>query len=53
MPQSLGESRQLPAILRGQGYATAFLCGSERGSMGFGAYARSAGVDRLLAREDY
>lgn len=53
MPQSLGESRQLPAILRGKGYATAFLCGSERGSMGFGAYARSAGVDRLLAREDY
>ncbi len=53
MPQSLGESRQLPAILRDKGYATAFLCGSERGSMGFGAYARSAGVDRLVSREDY
>lgn len=53
MPQSLGESRQLPAMLRDKGYATAFLCGSERGSMGFGAYARSAGVERLYAREDY
>lgn len=53
MPQSLGTSRQLPAMLREQGYATSFFCGSERGSMGFGAYARSAGVDRLVSREDY
>ena len=53
MPQSLGESRQLPAMLADKGYATAFFCGSERGSMGFGAYARSAGVDRLGSREDY
>ena len=53
MPQSLGESRQLPAILRDKGYATVFFCGSERGSMGFGAYARSAGVERLVSREDY
>ena len=53
MPQSLGKSRQLPQILRDKGYRTAFFCGSERGSMGFGAYARSAGIDRLLSREDY
>uniref|UniRef100_UPI0040573C90 LTA synthase family protein n=1 Tax=Alistipes sp. TaxID=1872444 RepID=UPI0040573C90 len=53
MPQALGESRQLPAMLRDQGYETAFFCGSERGSMGFGAYARSAGVERLYAREEY
>ena len=53
MPQSLGKSRQLPQILRDKGYRTAFFCGSERGSMGFGAYARSAGVDRLLSRENY
>lgn len=53
MPQSLGESRQLPAMLADKGYSTAFFCGSERGSMGFGAYARSAGVDRLVSREDY
>ena len=53
MPQSLGESRQLPAMLADKGYTTAFFCGSERGSMGFGAYARSAGVGRLVSREDY
>lgn len=53
MPQSLGASRQLPAILADMGYATAFFCGSERGSMGFGAYARSAGIDRLVSREEY
>ena len=53
MPQSLGESRQLPAMLADKGYATLFFCGSEHGSMGFGAYARSAGVDRLVSREDY
>lgn len=53
MPQALGPSRQLPAILTGKGYETVFFCGSERGSMGFGAYARSAGVQRLVSREDY
>lgn len=53
MPQALGRSRQLPAILAVQGYSTLFFCGSERGSMGFGAYARSAGVERLVSREDY
>lgn len=53
MPQSLGRSRQLPAILAGRGYSTVFFCGSERGSMGFGAYARSAGIERLVSREEY
>lgn len=53
MPQSLGESRQLPAMLRDKGYSTHFFCGSEAGSMGFGAYARSAGVEQLYSREDY
>lgn len=53
MPQSLGRSRQLPAILAEMGYATSFFCGSERGSMGFGAYARSAGIERLVSREEY
>ncbi|MEG1671929.1 MAG: LTA synthase family protein [Alistipes sp.] len=53
MPQSLGASRQLPAILADKGYETAFFCGSERGSMGFDAYARSAGVQRLYSREEF
>lgn len=53
LPQSLGASRQFPAILRDKGYATAFFNGSSRGSMGFGAYAASAGIERLYGREDY
>lgn len=53
MPQALGESRPLPRMLRDRGYETAFFCGSEAGSMGFGAYARSAGVEHLYAREEY
>ncbi len=53
MPQSLGESRQLPRLLEEQGYSTAFFCGSSRGSMGFEAYVRSAGVQEVYGREDY
>lgn len=53
LPQALGPSRQLPALLREQGYNTLFFCGSDRSSMGFGSYARSAGIDRLVSREDY
>ncbi len=53
MPQSMGATRALPAMLRDKGYATMFFCGSDRGSMGFGAYARSAGIDGLYSREDY
>lgn len=53
MPQALGESRQLPRILADRGYETLFLCGSDRGSMGFGAVARMAGIDTQLTREDY
>ena len=53
MPQSLGESRPLPMLLKERGYSTAFFCGSERGSMGFDAYAISAGFERCLSKEDY
>ena len=53
IPQSLGESRQMPRILADKGYSTLFVCGSERGSMGFDAYMSSAGVERQLWREDF
>lgn len=53
MPESLGQTRPLPRILHDQGYATAFFCGSERGSMGFGAYANAAGFEEQFAMEDY
>ena len=53
MPESLGETRPLPRLLRDEGYSTAFFCGSERGSMGFGAYANAAGFEHEFAMEDY
>ena len=53
MPQSLGQSQPLPALLRNKGYSTAFFCGSERGSMGFDAYAISAGFEQCISKEDY
>lgn len=53
MPQALGKSRQLPRILADKGYSTLFFHGSERGSMGFEAYMRNAGVQTIYSREDY
>ena len=53
MPESLGESRPLPSLLTAEGYSTAFFCGSESGSMGFDAYAVSAGFERCLSMTDY
>ncbi len=53
MPQSMGATRALPAMLKDKGYETMFFCGSDRGSMGFGAYARAVGIDDLYSREDY
>lgn len=52
-PYSLGECRPMPRLLRSEGYDTAFFCGSERGSMGFGAYAHIAGIDELYSMEDF
>jgi phosphoglycerol transferase MdoB-like AlkP superfamily enzyme len=43
----------MPKLLADEGYSTAFFCGSERGSMGFDAYAVSAGFERCLRMEDY
>lgn len=53
MPQSLAPMRSLPAILKDKGYETMFFCGSDHGSMGFGAYARQAGIEKLYSRQDY
>ena len=53
MPQALAETHSLPAILKEQGYETMFFCGSDHGSMGFGAYARQTGIENLYSRQDY
>ena len=53
MPQAMAETRSLPAILKDKGYETMFFCGSDHGSMGFGAYARQTGIENLYSRQDY
>lgn len=53
MTESMGDTRPLPRILVDRGYSSAFFCGSDHGSMGFGAYARAAGFERNYSREDY
>lgn len=53
MPQALAETHSLPAILKNKGYETMFFCGSDHGSMGFGAYARQTGIENLYSRQDY
>ncbi len=53
MPQAMAETHSLPAILGEKGYETMFFCGSDHGSMGFGAYARQTGIENLYSREDY
>ena len=54
MPEALGEGRQLPRILNEErDYETLFFCGSPHGSMGFDAYALSAGIERIYDKDDY
>ncbi len=53
IPQSIGESYQMPAILSDEGYSTAFFCGSVRNTMGFAAYTKSAGIEEYYGLEDY
>lgn len=53
MPQAMADTRALPAILRDKGYRTMFFCGSDHGSMGFGAFARTTGIEHLYSRQDY
>lgn len=43
----------LPALLRDQGYATAFFHGGNNGTMGFDGFAKSAGFQRYLGRNEY
>lgn len=53
MPQAMAETRALPTILKDKGYCTMFFCGSDHGSMGFGAFARTTGIEHLYSRQDY
>ncbi len=53
IPQSIGDSSQMPEILSNEGYSTSFFCGSVRNTMGFAAYAKSAGIENYYGLEDY
>lgn len=43
----------LPGLLGAEGYHTSFFHGGHNGTMGFDAFARSAGFDRYVGRDQY
>lgn len=53
MHESIAEGTSMPQLLADKGYTTAFFCGSEHNSMGFGSYAHIAGIDKLYSMEEY
>ncbi|MBQ0081141.1 MAG: LTA synthase family protein [Alistipes sp.] len=53
MQESIGKNEAIGTLLKKEGYSTSFFCGSENGSMGFDAYAVSAGYDHYFSMDDY
>ena len=52
-PYSTDAVSSLAACLRTEGYTTAFFHGAPNGSMGFQAYARSAGFEQYFGMDEY
>ena len=52
-PYSTNAVSSIAACLKQKGYNTAFFHGAPNGSMGFQAYARSAGFDRYYGMNEY
>ena len=52
-PYSTNAVSSLAACLRDEGYTTAFFHGAPNGSMGFQAYARSAGFEHYYGMDEY
>ena len=52
-PYSTNAVSSLADCLRKEGYATAFFHGAPNGSMGFQAYARSAGFEQYFGMDEY
>ena len=52
-PYSTNAVSSLAACLRNEGYTTAFFHGAPNGSMGFQAYARSAGFEHYYGMDEY
>ncbi|MEO8733483.1 MAG: LTA synthase family protein, partial [Flavobacteriales bacterium] len=43
----------LPSLLDAEGYSTSFFHGGHNGTMGFDAFAKSAGFERYVGRDEY
>jgi len=52
-PYSTNDVSSIAACLKQEGYSTAFFHGAPNGSMGFQAYARSAGFERYFGKSEY
>lgn len=52
-PYSSNDIPSLPRFLKRKGYTTAFFHGAPNGSMGFQAFARSAGFDAYYGKTEY
>ena len=52
-PYSTNAVSSIASCLRQEGYATAFFHGAPNGSMGFQAYARSAGFEQYFGMDEY
>jgi len=53
LPEALSPTDALGTLLKDRGYSTWFFNGSERGSMGYVAYSRIAGIENFRTKEDY
>jgi phosphoglycerol transferase MdoB-like AlkP superfamily enzyme len=52
-PYSTNDISSIAALLKGKGYYSAFFHGAPNGSMGFDAYAKSAGFDDYFGLNEY
>ena len=52
-PASMNHVSGIAALLKDEGYQTAFFHGAQRGSMGFQAFSRATGFQEYYGREDY
>lgn len=52
-PQAVNHVKGIPALLKEEGYATAFFHGARVGSMGFDSFAKSIGFEDYYGRENY
>jgi len=53
IPEALSKTDALGKLAKNEGYSTWFFNGSERGSMGYVAYSKIAGIDNFRTKEDY